>query len=167
MIKKGQIFTLNTLEQQIVKTIATERQLNKEKTGWNGYRTVAKTNDVTLNKVGFGAEFIFCRELNLFPDFTILNTSKSLGTDKYDCIYKNFTVDVKVNRNVNNPFMIPEYAKTNCNLFALFVCKYPKYRFEGFATNLMIFKKENLRMTRVKAFVLKKSKLLEYDNLNL
>ena len=61
MIKKGQVFTLDNLEQKIVLTIATERQLNKEKTGWNGYRTVAKTNNVELNKVGFGAEFIFCR----------------------------------------------------------------------------------------------------------
>lgn len=167
MIKKGQIFTLDKLEQKIVLTIATERQLNKEKTGWNGYRTVAKKNDVELNKVGFGAEFIFCRELNLFPDFTISNYSKTLGTDKYDCIYKNFSVDVKVNRNVNNPLMIPEYAKTNCNVFALFVCKYPKYRFEGFATNEMIFKTNNLRMTRVKAFVLEKKFLLEFDELNL
>ena len=167
MIKKNQIFTLDKLEQKIVYTIANERQTNKEKTGWNGYRTVAKTNDVNLNLVGFGAEFIFCRELNLFPDFTILNTSKTLGTDKYDCVYKNFTVDVKVNRNVNNPLMIPKYAKTKCKLFALFVCKYPKYRFEGFATNDMIFKKNNLRMTRVESYVLKKKYLLDYDKLNL
>ena len=75
MIKKNQIFTLDKLEQKIVYTIANERQTNKEKTGWNGYRTVAEKNDVNLNLVGFGAEFIFCRELNLFPDFTILNTS--------------------------------------------------------------------------------------------
>tara|TARA_A100001201_G_scaffold37890_2_gene39796 strand:+ start:13765 stop:14268 length:504 start_codon:yes stop_codon:yes gene_type:complete len=167
MIKKNQIFTLDKLEQKIVYTIANERQINKEKTGWNGYRTVAKKNDVNLNLVGFGAEFIFCRELNLFPDFTILNTSKTLGTDKYDCIYKNFTVDVKVNRNVNNPLMIPEYAKTNCKLFALFVCKFPKYRFEGFATNKMIFQKNNLRMTRVQSYVLNKKYLLDFDELNL
>ena len=63
--------------------------------------------------------------------------------------------------------MIPQYAKSNCEIFALFSCKYPKYRFEGFATNEMIFKKSNLRMTRVVAYVLEKSKLLDITQLNI
>ena len=45
--------------------------------------------------------------------------------------------------------------------FFLFSSKFPKYRFEGYATNEMIFKKENLRMTRVMAYVLDKIKLLD------
>ena len=166
-MKKGQVFTLDKTEKMIVELVANERQKNKENTGWNGYRTVADKNDVELNIVGFGAEFIFCREFNIHPDFKIHNTSKVNGTDNYDCMYKNKTIDVKVNRKVNNPLMIPFYAKSNCNVFALFVCKYPKYRFEGFATNEMIFKKSNLKMTRVKAYVLNKSKLLELYELNI
>tara|TARA_Y100000114_G_scaffold42249_1_gene37608 strand:+ start:65 stop:565 length:501 start_codon:yes stop_codon:yes gene_type:complete len=166
-MKKGKIYTLDKTEQLIVELVASKRQKNKEVTGWNGYRTVADKNDVELNKSGFGAEFIFCREMNLCPDFKIHNTSKTLGTDHYDAIYKNKTIDVKVNRNHTNPLMIPQYAKSNCDLFALFSCKYPKYRFEGFATNKMIFQESNLRMTRVMAYVLEKSKLLDIKQLNI
>jgi hypothetical protein len=57
--------------------------------------------------------------------------------------------------------MIPAYAKTDCNLFALFSCIYPRYRFEGFATNEMVFDKSKLRMTRVMAYVTEKTDLLE------
>ena len=96
----------------------------------------------------------------MYPDFKIHNTSKVKGTDNYDAIYKGKTIDVKVNRNHENPLMIPEYAKTDCNLFALFSCIYPRYRFEGFATNKMVFDKSKLRMTRVKAYVTEKADLL-------
>jgi hypothetical protein len=162
-MKIGQIYTLNKAEQQIVELIGNLRHSNKIKTGWDGFRVVNEKSDLNLNICGFGGEFIFCREKNLFPDFTIGNTSKVLKTDNYDAIWKGKTIDVKVNRNHKNPFMIPEYAKTDCELFALFSCIYPRYRFEGFATNEMIFKKENLRQTRVMAYVLDKENLIEVD----
>lgn len=162
-MKIGKIYTLNKAEQQIVELIGNLRHSNKIKTGWDGFRVVNEKSDLNLNICGFGGEFIFCREKNLFPDFTIGNTSKVLKTDNYDAIWKGKTIDVKVNRNHKNPFMIPEYAKTDCELFALFSCIYPRYRFEGFATNEMIFKKENLRQTRVMAYVLDKENLIEVD----
>jgi len=164
---KGEIFYLNITERFIVEKVAEARQKNKENTKWNGHRTVAEKSSVELNVAGFGAEFIFCREMNIFPDFEIKNTSKVKGTDLYDAIWKGYTIDVKVNRNPNNPLMIPEYAKSNCDLFVLFSCKYPKYRFEGFATNKMIFNKNNIRMTRVSAYVLEKIKLLSIKDLNI
>lgn len=162
-MKIGQIYTLNETEQQIVELIGNLRHSNKIKTGWDGFKVVNEKSDLDLNICGFGGEFIFCREKNLFPDFTIGNTSKVLKTDTYDAIWNGKTVDVKVNRNHKNPFMIPQYAKTDCELFALFSCIYPRYRFEGFATNEMIFKKENLRQTRVMAYVLNKENLIEVD----
>ena len=162
-MKIGHIYTLNKAEQQIVELIGNLRHSNKIKTGWDGFRVVNEKSDLNLNICGFGGEFIFCREKNLFPDFTIGNTSKVLKTDNYDAIWKGKTIDVKVNRNHKNPFMIPEYAKTDCQLFALFSCIYPRYRFEGFATNEMVFKKENLRQTRVMAYVLDKENLIEVD----
>lgn len=166
-MNKGDVFYLDFYEQKIVEFVANLRQKNKEQTGWDGFRTVNEKSDVDLNIVGFGAEFIFCREFNLYPDFKIYNTSKVKGTDQYDAVLNNKTVDIKVNRNPNNPLMIPEYAKSNCDLFVLFSCKYPKYRFEGFATNKMIFNKNNIRMTRVSAYVLEKIKLLSIKDLNI
>jgi hypothetical protein len=164
---KGKIYFLDNYEQEIVELAAKQRHNNKVKTGWNGYKTVNDFSDIKLKIVGFGAEFIFCRELNLYPDFKIHNTSKVLGTDYYDAVFINNTVDVKVNRNHNNPLMIPKYAKSNCDLFALFSCIYPRFRFEGFATNQMVFKKENLKMTKIESFVVKKSLLLDIQDLKI
>jgi len=164
---KGKVYILDQYEQQIVELSAKQRHSNKVKTGWDGYGTVNKNSSLELDIVGFGAEFIFCRELNLYPDFKIHNTSKKLGTDYYDAYWINMTVDVKANRNPENPLMIPEYLKSECQLFALFSAKYPKYRFEGFATNKMLFKKSNLRMTRVMAYVLEKHKLLDIEDLDI
>jgi hypothetical protein len=162
-MKIGNVYILDKAEQEIVELVASQRQNNKVKTGWDGKGTVNKNSGVDLNIVGFGAEFIFCRELNLYPDFKIHNTSKSNGTDYYDAIYKSKTIDVKVNRNHKHPLMIPSYAKSECDLFALFSCIYPRYRFEGFATNEMVFNKSNIRMTRVESFVIEKADLLEID----
>ena len=160
-MKIGNVYILDKYEQQIVELSAYQRDKNKRDTGWHGHKTVNETGELDLDIVGFGAEFIFCRELNLYPDFKIHNTSKEKGTDNYDAIYKGKTIDVKVNRNHKNPLMIPAYAKTDCNLFALFSCIYPRYRFEGFATNEMVFNKSNIRMTRVESFVIEKTDLLE------
>jgi len=138
---KNKLYKLDKYEQQIVELAAKQRHINKKATGWDGYKTVNKKSMIELNIAGFGAEFIFCRELNLFPDFKIHNTSKKLGTDYFDAVFINKTVDVKVNRNPDNPLMIPEYAKSECQLFALFSCIYPRYRFEGLW--LMLWIKKN------------------------
>ena len=160
-MKIGNVYVLDKKEQELVEFVASQRHNNKIKTGWDGTKTVNENSVVDLNIVGFGAEYIFCRELNLYPDFKIHNTSKVKGTDNYDAIYKSKTIDVKVNRNHKHPLMIPSYAKTDCNLFALFSCIYPRYRFEGFATNEMVFNKSNIRMTRVESYVIEKADLLE------
>ena len=165
-MKIKEVYTLDKTEQYLVETIATLRHQNKIDTGWDGHKVVNKKSDLDLNICGFGGEFIFCRENNLFPDFTIGNTSKMLKTDNYDAVWRNKTIDIKVNRNYNNPFMIPQYAKTDCQLFALFSCIFPRYRFEGFCTNEMIFKEENLRQTRVMAYVLEKENLLSINDLS-
>ena len=166
-MNKGQVFILDKWEQEIVELAAHQRHNNKVKTGWDGHGTVNKKSSLELDIHGFGGEFIFCREFNLYPDFKIHNTSKKLGSDYYDAFIWNKTVDVKTNRNPDNPLMVPEYLKSECQLFALFSSKYPKYRFEGFATNRMLFKAQNLRMTRVMAYVLEKDKLLALDDLDI
>ena len=161
----GKIYKLDKNEQKVVELCAMQRQYNKIKTGWDGHKTVNKKSDLNLNIVGFGGEFIFARENNLYPDFKIHNTSKELKTDFYDATWFGYSVDIKVNRKKNNPFMIPQYAKTDCKIFALFTCTYPNYTFEGFMIDNIIFQEKNLRTTRVKAFVTEKENLLNYKEL--
>ncbi len=159
---KGKVYTLSELEQQVVELVGKARHKNKVSTNWDGHRTVNKVSSSDLNVAGFGGEYIFCRENNVMPDFIIGNTSKVIGTDNYDCWWNYHSVDVKVNRNPDNPLMVPTYAKTHCDIFALFSCKYPKYRFEGYATNSMLFKIENVKQTIVPAYVVDKSELLSH-----
>jgi len=161
----GKKYSLDKYEQSIVELSANQRHNNKIETGWDGLKTVNPKSNLDLNIVGFGGEFIFCREYNLYPDFKIHNTSKQLNTDDYDATWLGHSVDVKVNRK-NHPLMVPEYAKSNCKIFALFTCNYPDYIFEGFTLNSIIFQKKNLRMTRVKSYVIEKNNLLSLEELH-
>ncbi len=165
-MNKGKVFILNKIEQKIVETVGNARH-NQNCNFGRGSGTINNSNVADLDIVGFGAEFIFCKHLNLFPDFKIDIFSKHEGTDFYDAHWVGKTVDVKVNRNPDNPLMVPTRLKSECQLFALFSAKYPKYRFEGFATNQMLFQKNNIRQTKVPAYVLEKSKLLEIKDLNI
>ena len=162
---KGKIYKLDQYEKMIVELSAEQRHNNKIKTGWDGIKTVNAKSELDLNIVGFGGEFIFARENNLYPDFKIHNTSKELKTDLYDANWMGHSVDVKVNRNKNNPLMVPEYANTDCKIFALFTVNYPKYTFEGFTLNSIIFQKKNLKKTRVMSYVLEKNQLLDLKEL--
>ncbi len=155
----GKLYKLDKYEQAIVKLSAEQRHNNKIKTGWDGSKTVNPKSELDLNIVGFGGEFIFARENNLYPDFKIHNTSKVNKTDDYDATWLGHSVDVKVNRK-DHPLMIPEYANTDCKIFALFTCNYPNYTFNGFSLNQIIFQDCNKKMTKVKSYVIEKSNLL-------
>lgn len=167
MIIKGEILELSELDKKIVELVAYHRQINKEKTGLNGLGTAANDqNHLYRNKIGFGAEYLFCKKTDIFPDFWIGNTSKIKGTDKYDAKLNGFSVDVKTSEK-NIPLMTPFYSVSDCQIFAFFYCKYPKYRFEGFATNSMLFNQKNIKNVRVKSYVLEKKYLLDFKDLDL
>tara|TARA_R110002126_G_scaffold169154_4_gene317701 strand:+ start:3987 stop:4502 length:516 start_codon:yes stop_codon:yes gene_type:complete len=165
MLQINEIYTLDIHEQKIVELVAEMRQSNKEKTGWDGSGRVAEFGGVNLNVFGFGAEYIFCREKNTFPDFEIKNTSKRQKTDDYDCNWLSMSVDVKTSQK-QFPLMVPKFNKCDVDLFAFFVCeKYPNYQFKGYATNEMLFQDSNLRQTRVMAYCLDQNKLVNEDEL--
>jgi hypothetical protein len=160
----GKVYSLDEYEQAIVKLSANQRHNNKVKTGWDGSKTVNEKSYLELNIVGFGGEFIFARENNLYPDFKIHNTSKVLKTDDYDANWLGHSVDVKVNRK-DHPLMVPEYANTDCKIFALFTSNYPNYTFEGFSLNQIIFQEKNKKMTKIKSYVIEKKDLLNLNEL--
>jgi hypothetical protein len=161
----GKVYSLDKYEQDIVYLAAEQRHNNKIKTGWDGSKTVNEKSYLELNITGFGGEFIFARENNLYPDFKIHNTSKVLKTDDYDANWLGHSVDVKVNRKKHHPLMIPEYANTDCKIFALFTSNYPNYTFEGFSLNNIIFQEKNKKMTKVKSYVIEKKDLLNLNEL--
>lgn len=156
----GNKYILTPLEQKIVELTAQARQHNKEITGVNGKGTAAKDdNHLHRNVIGFGGEFIFCKNYNLYPDFSIKNTSKIQGTDDYDATLNGITIDVKVT-DKNLPLMTPHYSKSKVGGFAFFHCNYPEYTFKGFATNEQLFNEDNLRNVKVKSYVLELKNLL-------
>ena len=69
-------FILSNIEKDIINLVANERQLNKEKSNLDGKGQANNKKGIRNNKLGFAGEFLFCKGFNLFPDFTINNTSK-------------------------------------------------------------------------------------------
>lgn len=164
-MQKDKTYFLDEWECDLIRFHAKQRQINKERSGIDGLGTVNEKSGLELNYVGFAAEYIFCREMNLFPDFSVNNDSKSKGTDKYDATWNGWSVDVKCSRKIGNPMMIPEYSKCDVDIFAFFVGNERSFQFKGFATNGMVFNERNLKFTRVLSYVLKPYYMLTMDEL--
>jgi hypothetical protein len=166
-------FILSDIEKDIINLIAEKRQLNKEKSNLDGKGQANNKKGIRNNKLGFAGEFLFCKGFNLFPDFTINNTSKIKETDNGDAILKGFTVDVKTSQN-EKYLMTPSYSKSNIDLFAKFYMdKKGKFTFQGFATNQMLFNKnnfifkKNVNYLTVDSYVLETNKLLNFNQIIL
>lgn len=164
-MQKDEFYFLDEWESDLIRFHAKQRQINKERSGIDGLGSVEKNNALERNYAGFAAEYIFCREMNLFPDFSVNNDSKKKGTDKYDATWNGWSVDVKCSRNTRNPMMIPHYSKCDVQLFAFFQGDETRFKFRGFATNGMVFNENNLRHTRVLSYVLEPHKMLTLDEL--
>jgi len=164
-MKKNKKYWLEDWECELIRFHAKQRQINKERSGIDGLGTVNDNSGLELNYVGFAAEYIFCREMNLMPDFSVGNTSKIKGTDKYDATWNGCSVDVKCSRNINNPMMIPKYSICDVDIFAFFQGNNRRFEFKGFATNGMVFNEKRLRHTRVLSYVLEPFDMLTMDEL--
>jgi hypothetical protein len=164
-MKKNKKYWLEDWECELIRFHAKQRQINKERSGIDGLGTVNEKSGLELNSAGFGAEYVFCREMNLMPDFSVNNDSKKEGTDKYDANWNGWSVDVKCSRNMKNPMMIPKYSKCDVDIFAFFQGDLPCYEFKGFATNGMVFNEKNLKHTRVLSYVLDPYDMLTMDEI--
>ena len=171
MLNKGDILILSDVEKDIINLIASKRQSNKVKSNLDGKGQVNNKKGIYNNKLGFAGEFLFCKHFNLFPDFTICNTSKILKTDNGDALLFNKTVDVKTSCN-EQYLMTPKYSKSNIELYAKFYLdkKNAEFIFQGFATNKMLFNIKNLKTKfekylTVDSYVLNTNQLLNYNQL--
>lgn len=164
-MQKDKFYFLDEWECDLIRFHAKQRQINKERSGIDGLGTVNEKSGLELNYAGFAAEYIFCREMNLFPDFSVNNDSKIKGTDKYDATWNGWSVDVKCSRNIRNPMMIPKYSKCDVQLFAFFQGDDDRFQFRGFATNGMVFNERKLKHTRVLSYVLHPFDMLTMDEI--
>lgn len=170
MINIGDAFKVNDIEKHIIKFIAEKRQNNKENTGLDGKGQANNKDGLRNNILGFAGEFVFSKALNLFPDFTILNTSKIKGNDFGDAKINDLTIDVKTSL-YDNYLMTPTYSKSNIDLFAKFYLKNNCFIFQGFATNKMLFNSKNLKKAKdtkyltVDSYVLETTKLLNLNEI--
>tara|TARA_Y100000114_G_scaffold11743_1_gene9446 strand:+ start:3646 stop:4164 length:519 start_codon:yes stop_codon:yes gene_type:complete len=142
-------YHLADYELDLISFVANQRQKNKIKTGYDGLKTLAPGHKsrLELNKMGFGAEYIFCKEMNLMPDFTIHNKRKSNNSDDFDAFWNGFSIDVKAS-GTKYPLRIRKDLKSNCQIFAYFKTfskEFRSYKFIGFATNQMLFDSKNLK----------------------
>jgi len=164
-MQKDKFYFLDEWECDLIRFHAKQRQINKERSGIDGLGTVNEKSGLELNYAGFAAEYIFCREMNLFPDFSVNNDSKKKGTDKYDATWNGWSVDVKCSRNIRNPMMIPEYSKCDVDIFAFFQGDENRFEFKGFATNGMVFDERKLKFTRVLSYVVHSYDMLTMDEI--
>ena len=164
-MQKDKFYFLDEWECDLIRFHAKQRQINKERSGIDGLGTVNEKSGLELNYAGFAAEYIFCREMNLFPDFSVNNDSKIKGTDKYDATWNGWSVDIKCSRNIRNPMMIPKYSKCDVDIFAFFQGDENRFEFKGFATNGMVFDERRLRHTRVLSYVLEPFDMLTMDEI--
>ena len=164
-MQKDDFYFLDEWECDLIRFHAKQRQINKERSGIDGLGTVNEKSGLELNYAGFAAEYIFCREMNLFPDFSVNNDSKKKGTDKYDATWNGWSVDVKCSRNIRNPMMIPEYSKCDVDIFAFFQGDENRFEFKGFATNGMVFDERKLKFTRVLSYVVHSYDMLTMDEI--
>ena len=142
-------YHLADYELDLISFVANQRQKNNIKTGFDGLKTLAPETKsrLELNKMGFGAEYIFCKEMNLMPDFTIHNKRKSNNSDDFDALWNGFSVDVKASGS-KYPLRIRKDLRSNCQIFAYFKTfskQFRSYKFIGFATNEMIFDPKNIK----------------------
>ena len=164
-MQKDKTYFLDEWECDLIRFHAKQRQINKERSGIDGWGSVEKDNALERNYAGFAAEYIFCREMNLFPDFSVNNDSKRKGTDKYDATWNGWSVDVKCSRNIRNPMMIPEYSVSDVDIFAFFQGDEHRFEFKGFATNGMVFDERKLKFTRVLSYVVHPYDMLTMDEI--
>jgi hypothetical protein len=130
MPKRNTVVELNAQEQAICRALAKKRYANNRKAGTRNAKRGPQSNEQT-DLEGIGAEFAFCKLLNLFPDFSI--EPRSADEDEGDCKLRDGrAVDVKATKYATGKLIAVPWKKNGAELFALMTGTFPKYTFRGF-----------------------------------
>jgi len=90
----------------------------------------------------YGAEFVFCKQFNIYPDISISKFGE------YDCIYEGFTIDIKHTERENGRLLVKAKRWDNPpKYFALMIGTFPNYRFAGFYLSSELLQEKNLDHT--------------------
>jgi len=145
-IEIGTEVELDEIEQKIAKHIAKQRYENNRKKNVTNAKIGNQSNELT-DLDGFGAELVFCKLFNRYPDLSIEpRTSKE---DQGDAIVQlmqsDVKVDVKCTKYPTGRLITPTWKnKGAVDLYALIVGEFPKYTFKGFMTADELMKDERI-----------------------
>jgi hypothetical protein len=124
--------TLNDIEQDTCRNIATQRFNNNRKECVNNAKIGKQSNNFT-DLEGIGSEFAFCKLFNVFPDLSIEIRSSQKEEDNGDAILHNGAkVDVKSTKYKNGKLLAVPWKKPDVEFFALMIGQFPSYVFKGF-----------------------------------
>jgi hypothetical protein len=131
--------SLDNHEQEIVKTIAKERQRNNIERGSRDYK-VCTEDDLKINIEGTGGEFAFCKLKNIYPDMTVDHPIP------FDCyINGHGYIDVKTTKYLNGDLIVGVWkSRAIPSYYALMVGEFPHYEFKGFFSGEEVFQPQYL-----------------------
>ena len=120
--------TLNETEQIIAKHLAKRRYENNRKRGVTD-RQMGPQSSESTDLEGIGAEIVFAKIFNLFPDLGDI-PGKEDGISM-----KGSTYDVKTTKYKNGRLLaVLNKRKEDCEFYVLMIGEFPTYRLTGYAT---------------------------------
>lgn len=144
IIRKGTKVTLSRAEQLSCKVIAQLRFDNNRNSGTKNAK-IGPQSDQDTDLEGIGAEFAFCKMLNLYPDFSINIRSSVKETDSGDVtLHNGQTVDVKATKYPTGKLLAVPWKKPTTTYMALVVGTFPNYEFKG-----VMFSSELIKPSRL------------------
>jgi hypothetical protein len=136
------VIGLNDVEQRICKYVARCRNQYGRENGIENKKKGPQSDELTdLN--GMGAELVFCKIHNIYPDLDI----GILADD--DCLLPSgLGVDVKTTTYLQGRLLVGLNKKEKqADIYALLVGSFPNYRYAGMMSAKEIFNDENIGNT--------------------
>ncbi len=152
--------TLTDEEQRICKWLAKERYKAARKAGVIDARLDTSGEFLDLN--GLGAELIFCKMFNLYPDLSV--GARSGG---YDALTKKgYKVDVKTTKYQHGHLLATQKKKNEkTDIYVLMIGDFPTYRFAGFIDKEELFDEKNLKnLGHGTGYAVSQNQLKQYEN---
>lgn len=132
--------TLSAFEQKVAEALAKARFRMARKLGIQNKR-IGPQSDEETDKQGIGAEMVYCKLMNVYPDLTIDG-----GRPLDDALLINGkTVDVKATKYKNGKLLVSTKKRSMpCDIYALMVGTFPTYRLAGHMTAEELFQNKRL-----------------------
>lgn len=136
---RERVVVLTDAEQRIATWVAKVRQDTNRAAGVQEQK-VGPQSAMAINVNGVGAEIAFCKLFNLYPD---LDTRPRRGSA--DCERFGETIDVKATEYAHGELLaVRGKSVLAADVYALFVVRWPRFQFAGFARGDDLLRPERL-----------------------